>query len=91
MKKIRTALAVGALTLAATAGTAAGAPPVGAGDGGKPAGVAGQQAGISTLESRSLLSAVAAGGIEVVGVGTVPFNDVLRSIAPCRSCSRPRA
>ena len=51
--------------------------PRGAGDGGKPAGIACQQAGISTLQSLGLLSAVAKGGIEVVGVGTVPFKDVL--------------
>jgi hypothetical protein len=76
MKKIRAALAVGAMTLAATAGTAA-AAPAGAGEGGKPAGVACQQAGISTLQSLGLLSAVAANGIEVVGVGIVPFKDVL--------------
>lgn len=77
MKKIRTAIAIGALTIAGTAGTAAAAAPAGAGDGGKPAGIACQQAGISTLQSLGLLSAVAANGIEVVGVGTVPFKDVL--------------
>lgn len=77
MKKIRTALVVGALTIAGTAGTAAATSPAGAGDGGKPAGIACQQAGIATLQSLGLLSAVAADGIDVVGVGTVPFKEVL--------------
>ena len=70
-----TALALG-LT-AALAPAASAAPPAGAGNGGKPAGVACQQAGISTLQSLGLLPAVAQGGIEVVGVGTVPFPTVL--------------
>jgi len=39
--------------------------------------VACQQAGISTLQSLGLLSAVAGGGIEVAGVGNVPFSQVL--------------
>jgi hypothetical protein len=38
---------------------------------------------VSTLQSLGLLSAVARSGIEVVGVGTVPFKDVL---ALHRSC-----
>ena len=77
-----TALALG-LTAGVTAGLAPAAsaapvgPPAGAGTGGKPAGVACQQAGISTLQSLGLLPAVAQGGIEVVGVGQVPFPTVL--------------
>jgi hypothetical protein len=47
------------------------------GSGGQPAGNACQQQGIGTLQSLGLLSAVAKGGIEVVGVGTVPFRTVL--------------
>ena len=73
-------VATAAITAALTAGTvtaASAAPPAGAGTGGKPAGVACQQAGISTLQSLGLLSAVARGGIEVVGVGVVPFPQVL--------------
>jgi hypothetical protein len=77
MKRI---LATTALALGLTAGlstAASAAPPAGAGTGGKPAGVACQQAGISTLQSLGLLPAVAKGGIEVVGVGVVPFPTVL--------------
>jgi hypothetical protein len=77
MKKLCTALAVGSFALGATATVAAAGPPAGAGGAGKPAGIACQQAGISTLQSLGLLPAVAAGGIEVVGLGQVPFKDVL--------------
>ena len=70
-----TAVAVALTTGLATAASAA--PPAGAGTSGKPAGVACQQAGISTLQSLGLLPAVAKGGIEVVGVGVVPFPTVL--------------
>ena len=81
MKRI---LATTALARGQTAGVTAGlapaasaAPPAGAGNGGKPAGIACQQAGISTLQSLGLLPAVAKGGIQVVGVGQVPFPTVL--------------
>jgi hypothetical protein len=77
LRKLTTALAIGAVALGAGATAAAAAPPAGAGQGGKPAGIACQQAGISTLQSLGLLSAVAKGGIEVVDVGVVPFKDVL--------------
>ena len=40
-------------------------------------GIACQQAGIDTLQSLGLLSAVAKDGIEVVGLGNVPFETVL--------------
>ena len=76
-RKIGTAVAACSLALAASTSVASAAPPIGAGDGGKPAGIACQQAGISTLQTLGLLPAVAKGGIEVVGVGTVPFKDVL--------------
>lgn len=77
----RSFIAAAAATIAITAASAgavsAGAPS-GAGAGnGVPAGIACQQAGISTLRSLGLLSAVARDGIEVVGVGTVPFRTVL--------------
>ena len=49
----------------------------GAGEGGKPAGVVCQQAGLSTLLSLGLLSAVAGNGIMVDGVGVVDFATVL--------------
>ena len=75
-RKIMTGVAAAAMAVGAAAGTAAAAPPEGAG-GGKPAGIACQQAGICTLQSLGLLSAVAKGGIEVVGVGVVPFPTVL--------------
>jgi hypothetical protein len=55
----------------------AGGPPVGAGKGGKPAGIVCQQAGLSTLLSLGLLSAVAGEGILVDGVGIVDFATVL--------------
>ena len=83
-----TALALG-LT-AALAPAASAAPPAGAGNGGKPAGVACQQAGISTLQSLGLLPAVAQGGIEVVGVGQVPFPTVLE-LHRTAACLRGRA
>jgi len=73
-------VATATIAVALTAGTvtaASAAPPAGAGTGGKPAGVACQQAGISTLQSLGLLSAVAKNGIEVVNVGVVPFPQVL--------------
>ena len=68
--------AIGTFALGAVAGTASAAPTAAA-EHGKPEGIACQQAGISTLQSLGLLSAVARSGIEVVGVGTVPFRDVL--------------
>ena len=76
-RKILTTVATSALLLGLGAGSASAAPPAGAGQGGKPAGIACQQAGINTLQSLGLLSAVARDGIEVVGVGTVPFRTVL--------------
>lgn len=77
-RKILTAVAAAALVTGIGAGGAGAAgPPAGAGDGGKPAGIACQQAGIGTLQSLGLLPAVARNGIEVVGVGVVPFSDVL--------------
>lgn len=76
LKKLGTAIFISSVALGATAATAS-AAPAGTGEAGKPAGVACQQAGISTLQSLGLLPAVANGGIEVVGVGTVPFRDVL--------------
>ena len=77
-RKILTAAAAAGLTLGLGA-TAAGAqgPPAGAGEGGKPAGIACQQAGIETLRSLGLLSAVARGGIEVEDVGVLAFPTVL--------------
>lgn len=75
-RKIATAAAACSLALATSTAVAAAAPPAGI-DGGKPAGIACQQAGISTLQALGLLSAVAKDGIEVEGVGTVPFKDVL--------------
>ena len=77
MKRIlaTTALALGLTAGLASAATAA--PPAGAGEGGRPSGIACQQAGITTLQSLGLLPAVAKGGIEVVGVGIVPFPKVL--------------
>ena len=77
---IRRLVASATIAVALTAGVATAASaarPAGAGTGGKPAGVACQQAGISTLQSLGLLSAVARGGIAVVDVGVVPFPQVL--------------
>lgn len=70
--------AIAALSLtAAAAGTAAAAPPVGAGSGGVPRGIQCQQKGIATLQALGLTSSVARNGIEVVGVGTLPLRTVL--------------
>ena len=75
-KRLTTMIAAGVLVVAGAMPALAG-PPAGAGDGEQPAGIACQQAGISTLKSLGLLSAVAKGGIEVAGVGIVPFPTVL--------------
>jgi hypothetical protein len=81
MKRIIATAAAAALATIGFAGTAVAGPPAGAGEGGKPAGIVCQQAGIGTLQDLGLLSAVAKGGpnggIEVVGIGAVPFKDVL--------------
>jgi hypothetical protein len=76
MRRFTTTIATAALVLAGALPALAG-PPAGAGDGDKPAGVACQQAGMGTLKSLGLLSAVARDGIEVAGVGTVAFQTVL--------------
>ena len=76
LKRVCIGIAISSFALAAAAGTAT-AAPAGAAEGGKPEGITCQQAGVSTLQSLGLLSAVARSGIEVVGVGTVPFKDVL--------------
>jgi hypothetical protein len=76
-RKIIAATAAAALTLGVGATAASAAPPKGAGQGGKPAGIACQEAGIGTLQSLGLLSAVARNGIEVVDVGVLPFRTVL--------------
>ncbi len=75
-RKILSAVLASALMLGLGASAASAGPPAGVGQG-KPAGISCQQAGIGTLQELGLLSAVARGGIEVVGVGTVPFRDVL--------------
>jgi hypothetical protein len=78
MKKVITAAIISAaVAVGGGIGASASGPPAGAGSGGQPAGIACQQQGIGTLQSLGLLSAVAKGGIEVVGVGTVPFRTVL--------------
>lgn len=69
---------LGAVALVfAFAAPAVAGPPAGIGSGGPPAGVLCQQAGISTLQSLGLLNDVASNGIEVVGVGVLPFRTVL--------------
>ena len=78
VKKVISAAIISAATaVGGGAGVLASGPPAGAGSGGQPAGIACQQRGIATLQSLGLLSAVARGGIEVVGVGTVPLKTVL--------------
>jgi hypothetical protein len=79
MKKRITILAAAAAMVLGTALPAmASGPPAGAGEGGQPTGIACQQAGIGTLQSLGLLSAVAKGGIEVVELGqVVDFKTVL--------------
>jgi hypothetical protein len=75
--KLLATVAAAAMLVGLGATTAGAARPASDGKG-KPAGVACQQAGIGTLQDLGLLSAVADGGIEVVGVGQVPFPEVLR-------------
>lgn len=77
MKNKLVATAAAAAMLLGLGATAAGAAPPAKADRGKPAGVACQQAGIGTLQDLGLLPAVAKGGIEVVDVGVVDFQDVL--------------
>ena len=75
-RKILSAVLASALMMGLGAGAASAGAPAGVGQG-KPTGISCQQAGIGTLQELGLLSAVARNGIEVVGVGTVPFRDVL--------------
>ena len=79
MKKQITTLAAAASMVIGMALPALGAgPPAGAGEGGQPDGIVCQQAGISTLQSLGLLSAVAKDGVEVVELGqVVDFRTVL--------------
>ena len=78
MKKVIIAAVIAAASVVSVGGSiVAAAPPAGAASGGQPAGIACQQRGIATLKSLGLLSTVARDGIEVVGVGTVPFKTVL--------------
>ena len=78
MKKVITAATLSAaIAVGGGIGVGASGPPAGAGSGGQPAGIVCQQQGIATLQSLGLLSAVARSGVEVVGVGTVPFKTVL--------------
>jgi 2-polyprenyl-6-methoxyphenol hydroxylase-like FAD-dependent oxidoreductase len=77
MKRKIVMIVTAAAMLLALAVPAAAAPPVGAGEGGKPAGVACQQAGIGTLQALGLLSAVAKDGIEVQDVGVLDYSTVL--------------
>jgi hypothetical protein len=74
---VATVIAFGLSLPAAAKRDNVGGPPAGAGQDGKPLGIACQQAGIATLQSLGLLAAVANDGIEVVGLGNVPFETVL--------------
>jgi hypothetical protein len=76
MKKSKSVVAI-ALLASLSLPALAGGPPAGAGTGGKPAGIVCQQAGLSTLLSLGLLSAVAGEGIWVDGLGIVDFATVL--------------
>lgn len=77
MKRITVFATAVAMALALALPVAASGPPAGAGEGGKPSGIACQQAGIETLRSLGVLSAVARDGIEVVDVGMLDFPMVL--------------
>ena len=66
-----------AMVLALALPASAGGPPAGINGDGTPSGIACQQAGIGTLQDLGLLSAVAKGGIEVEGVGVLPYRTVL--------------
>ena len=77
MRKLTILASAVAMTLA-MALPAVAARPAGAGDGGVPDGIQCQMAGMNTLKSLGLLSAVAKGGIEVDGVGVLPFRTVLQ-------------
>jgi 2-polyprenyl-6-methoxyphenol hydroxylase-like FAD-dependent oxidoreductase len=67
------------LIAGAAAGLALSFAAVSAGpvDAAPPKGIQCQKRGIATLNSLGLTSSVARNGIEVVGVGTVPFRTVL--------------
>ena len=77
LKKLTTSLAIGAFAIGATAATAGAVGPPASAPAKVPAGIACQQQGISTLQSLDLLPAVAKGGIEVAGVGVLPYRTVL--------------
>jgi len=64
MKRIVAAGAAAALATVGFAGTAAAAPPDGAGKGGKPFGIECQQAGIAKLQGADLLNGVAKDGLD---------------------------
>jgi hypothetical protein len=87
-KKALGIIAASAFAIAAISGPVAAQPPLGVGkpagvgEGAPPAGIQCQQAGISTLQTLGLLSAVAKNGIEVIdpngdSLGIVPFRTVL--------------
>ena len=77
-RKLVIFVAAAGLAVGFLSSTAGAAPPAGVGDGGKPAGIACQQDGIDTLRTNQLLTSVAKNGIEVVGLGNVAFQDVLK-------------
>ena len=75
---IAAAAATIAITAASSTAVSAGSQNGAGRASGVPAGIQCQQRGIATLQSiDGLLSAVAKNGIQVVGVGTVPFRTVL--------------
>jgi hypothetical protein len=76
MNKTTTFITAGLLA-AFSLSAAAGGPPAGVGERGKPEGIACQHAGIGTLQALGLLAAVAKDGIEVEGVGVLDFKTVL--------------
>jgi len=78
VKKIIGIAAASAFALAALGAPVSAAPPAGVGEGAPPAGIQCQQNGIATLQSLKLLPAVAKNGIEVVDVGVVDFQTVLK-------------
>jgi len=77
LKKLTTSLAIGALAFGAATATAGAAGPPASAPSKVPAGITCQQQGISTLQALGLLPAVAKGGIEVDGVGVLPYRTVL--------------
>jgi len=79
MRRLLVGMIAASLLALSALPAAAGGPPAGVGERGKPAGIACQQFGIGVLQSQGLLSSVAKDGLNFpIGSDTfIPFSTVL--------------